>query len=629
MGEEKTEEIRMVERDIRKKMSNAMVNDGTKRYDRRKPHRALHTMQNWCTPDPGFMGGGSVYTTVRSTGNGYEILIPKISSSSPGDVWNPFDPKNGRPVDSIPPGGLLIGSKRGNSAYRITGILGKGEYGVVFRARNVDPSTMADADENMALKFMLIKSKDLIESQQHGQPERIGMDVNRKQRSLLVPRSTHGLFLHYIMQMSYAGCIPDTMPVHNVFFFASPDGVDGSVQWCMVIATELMDGNIEDILSSHKFREMGTRERLENALEISCKMTRAVHNLETHGIFNDDIKLQNFLCSNTEDRGCIIKVMDFDLGFIANRMLKVSDDNDRLSMQVVMDYARNNPNGEGDAPWVNDPGTRYITRPSKCSHFQPPEYDITSTIIKRMEGMGSSKFATAIGNDPSSLHHLVVSTDIHVPTGETRSNDSDILKFRMKSVYNADWLSRMIAFELTCTIREIFILAGLSPHYDPSTGEYPSDMRPNTGPKKSIKRCACSLVRMMPDGDDNIYPPEPAYDTPEGLIGWRMLRNNTVDPKNIDPKYIDDVKELNDMIARVIAPMDTPNPTTHLPMRSIQTVNSNELLCSNIDMSNRPTTGELLRFMVKIARRCNVRMNMEGSPLSTRETLNTNVIAIY
>jgi serine/threonine protein kinase len=581
----------------------------------------MHTMRNWCTLKPTrSTHRNSIYAAVKkSPTHGYEILIPKISAASPDDVWNPFNPKDNKPVDSMSPEGLLIGSKDGGSAYRITGILGSGEYGIVFRANTLDPSTMLSLrkNEDVALKFMLIKSKDLIMRQHQAQPRDIGMDVNKKQQNLLMPGSTHGLFLQYIMQMSYDGCIPDTMPTHNVFFFASPDGMGGSVQWCMVVATELMDGNVKDILSSKRFREMDRRERFGEAIKISYKITRAIHNLETHGIFNDDIKLQNFLSSTDAGSNHTIKVMDFDLGFIAGRMLNVMNDNDRLAMRVVMDYARRTPNGKEDAPWVNDPGTRYITRSTRRSHFQPPEYDIVSTIMKRMRGV-EARFAT--GDEGSNL-----SPDL--AKYNARSNDPNILEFRMKSVYNADWLSRMMAFELTCAMREIFILAGLSPHYRLHTGEYPTDM--GKDPKPYARRCACSLVKMMPDGEDNIYPPEPAYKTPKGLIGWKTLRDNTIESEGMDPKCIGMVKELNDTIARIIAPVDAPNPVTHLPMRSVKVGNSEELLCSNTDASNRPTTMELLKFLIKIAKQCNIDIFTEDPPVPMRKSLNADVTAIY
>jgi hypothetical protein len=64
-------------------------------------------------------------------------------------------------------------------------------------------------------------------------------------------------------------------------------------------------------------------------------------------------------------------------------------------------------------------------------------------------------------------------------------------------------------------------------------------------------------------------------------------------------------------------------------MRSVKVGNSEELLCSNTDASNRPTTMELLKFLIKIAKQCNIDIFTEDPPVPMRKSLNADVTAIY
>jgi serine/threonine protein kinase len=317
--------------------------------------------------------------------------------------------------------------------------------------------------------------------------------------------------------------------------------------------------------------------------------------LELQRIFHDDIKPQNFLYRRIGADNFEIKVTDFDLGAFAGRT-EHDVDNYSLASAVIKDVTRGNLDRDSQS-WANVPGVRYLmrSRVETTELYKPPEYDLLKMLMKGMVGEDVSARVAA------SQHML----QMPLPPMEPgrMAHISNFLPFRNKNIFNADWLSRMMAYELVSSIREMVLAAGLSPHYTVDR-RYPADIMQASS--SMAPRAATTLIRMAPDGAENIVPPLPAYDSPARLREWERLRLNTVHPTYTDQAQAQGVGILNALIANVIAPRtpDATNHSVHIAMGLVTVSPGNvQTLCAT--QANfavvRPTTGEVLKALLDSA----------------------------
>jgi serine/threonine protein kinase len=606
-----------------------------------------HLIKNWCG------AGGS---SIIGTGGVYTPVVPKIvqeltqnaprgyadvPSGSETSVWVPMIPTQfqGETIlvpNNPPSGGAFIGSRDGKSAYRVFRSIGGGTYGGVFLASRVNVHDMSDAPNGkMALKIMPIESSFFVEDPRPDHPKRLS------------PRAVNGALVQYIFQRSYGGCMPYSVCMHDAFMLAipahatsdagsssgasaGPSSGAGAMRWHAVIVMEAMDGNVMDLIRSEEILSMPPSRRYAVVLKLACKMARAVFDLELQRIFHDDIKPQNFLFRRLGVSGEYeIKVTDFDLGAFAGRSnvstAKESIDNAKLASEIIKESTRGNLDRDSDL-WKNVPGIRLLLRANAdtTKFYKPPEYDLVKLITKGM--LGSNVSAEL------SLSARMLDMPLPPMVAKTVSGVGDFAVFRSKNIFNADWLSRMMAFELISSIREMFLSAGLSPHYSVHR-LYPVDIMVPQG--KTVNRSATTLIRMAPDGDDNIVPPIPAWNDPSRMLVWSHLRSTTVHPSNLDSKQMDGLKSINTMIANVLAPRtpDAQNRAVHHAMRSISVSPGNiQTLCASQDnfVAVRPTTGDVLRTLLDAAVRGNIipanNFHINSIPTSVQTSLSADLL---
>jgi serine/threonine protein kinase len=583
-----------------------------------------HLMKNWCgAGGSSVMNVGDIYTPVRARGGtqpGYMDMASAVEASA----WVPMVPAPVQPTPGevllvanvLPQGGVLIGSRDGRSAYHIVRGIGGGSYGGIFSAFSVNLANMQDVpNSEVALKLMPINPAMFVAGSQQGQPKRLS------------PRAINGAFVQYVLQRSYGGCMPYTVCMHNAFMLAVPEVPPRTgVQWHAVIIMEKMDGNVLDLIRSRELLEMKTPERYATVLKLACKMARAVFDLELQRIFHDDIKPQNFLYRKLGPGDYEVKVTDFDLGAFAGRT-EGTVDNYRLATEAVKESTRGNFDRDSQA-WASVPGVRYLMRAAATTteFYKPPEYDLVRMVMSGMVGEDiTAKLAVSSHMLQMPLPPMAQGAITHV---------GEFMPFRNKNIYNADWLSRMMAFELVSSIREMFLAAGLSPHYTVDR-RYPADIMQPQG--TMTHRTATTLIRMAPDGAENIVPPTPAYDSAPRLQEWERLRSHTVHPSYPDQTQVSGLSELNRMLASVMAPRrpDPINKSVHHAMQLVTVSPGNvQTLCADQDNFAvvRPTTGEVLRILLdaaakgRIINAQNARVN--SIPTSVPTSLSADLLMI-
>lgn len=549
------------------------------------PENEPALIKNWCgVGGKSIMGPGGLYTPIRSLGaqhSGYADM----GSIAEASAWQPMVPAQVGGIDVpnlLPPNGVLIGSRDGKSAYHLTKVLGGGTYGGVFFALRVNVKDMQDIpNSGVALKIMRLHPEAFVDTSQPG--------VTKK----LSPKAVNGAFIQYVFQRSYGGCMPFSVCMHDAFLLAIPlNSLPGNINWNAVIVMENMQGSLLDLVRAPEILNLPVKRRYSVILNLICKMVRAIFDLELQRIFHDDIKPQNFLFRKLSDGEYEVKVTDFDLGSFAGRTQDIID-NFNLQTAIIKESTRGNLD-RTDQNWGNVRSINYLlgAQASTTAWYSPPEYDLVKLLNSGMQGEDiSAEMANKQRRFRLPLPTMAVGTIAHV---------SEFTSFKNKNVYNADWLSRMMAFELICTMRHIFLDAGLAPHYTVHH-TYPADILVPNGPM--VTRGAHTLIRMAAEGAQNIVPPVPAYTDGERLRTWRHLREQTVSTTNVDQSQIWGVTAINTMIANVIAPKtpEVTDPATYFPMEIITTsAGIDEMLCANQENFKkiRPTVGEVLTTLM-------------------------------
>lgn len=461
--------------------------------------------------------------------------------------------------------GALIKSPDGKSVYRIIRDIGKS----AFLASAVDVSTTKD----IAGKEVVLK---IVSTQPH-----FPMD------------STPEAFARYVLQRSYGECIPSAVHMRDAFMFAAPTETNLNV----VIAMEKMDGNVLDLIRNVEALQMCPAARYAIVLELACKMARAVFDLELQQVFHDNIKPQNFLCRKLGGNKCEVKVTDFDLGTLAGEMRSTT----KIARGELDENVRK---------WVHIPGVRYLLHSKDVATelYKPPEYKLVRAMIHKM---GESLSRNAVGMRLPNMDSLEDSVD-----------------FMNKNMFNTDWLSRMMAFELIASIREMFLAAGVSPYYTADC-DYPVDIM---NPHGSLsKRAASTLVRMDFNGPHNIAPSSPTCDTARRMTVWNNLRLNTVHLRDLRSEQMQGAEIINNLIANVLAP-NVPKSldgSVHCPIGLVEISAGNvQTLCAN--RSNfatiRPTTYEVLKILMGAAAKSGSDASAISIPTSTQSVLNANIL---
>jgi hypothetical protein len=204
-------------------------------------------------------------------------------------------------------------------------------------------------------------------------------------------------FARYMLQRAYGGCVASVVCVRDAFVYRTAPG--GRVY--AVVATDKMDGDVRALLASRDLSEMPARRRFEAMLVVACMMARAVYDLELQCTFHDDIKLANFLyVRRGMDPGDLeIKITDFDLSAFSTRM----NGGDGRRLPHVCSSV---------LPRLGHPGIRYMLHSGLAARsHEPPEY----AIVREAAPDGGAA-----------------------------------------CVFNAEWLSRMMAFELLGAVGEMF-----------------------------------------------------------------------------------------------------------------------------------------------------------------------------
>ena len=547
-------------------------------------------IRNWC---------GEGGTPVLRTGDIYTPVALGADGRSYVDIegepaWAPLTllPEKAPPqtrANEVPPSGVLIGSRDGRALIKVAKLIGHGAHGAVFQGDRL-MRTGPPSSSGLALKFMMLNPQQFASTS----PKR------------LLPGAVKGVFAQYIAQHAFGGCMPHTVCMYDAFMYATPGPGGDSVQWYAVLATEMMEGNVVDLVASPDFRGMTAAARLPVVADIARQMVKAVYDLEMQRIYHDDIKLSNFLykkrscclsassasasASGTSSHKYEIKITDFDQSSFASRTNDVAEPM-LVTTQIIKDSTRGQLDRDAE-PWALDPGTRHLLLAELATDgtHRPPEYDTVGSVLRSIHS-----------GEPHADPRLQALIEAEFKETEPHTGVPPLLKCRMATVYNADWLSRMMAFELACSVRELFIVAGFAMFYDPVGGTYPAEITNPQG--SSTHRRPSTLVRMAPDGPQSIVPAMPAYSSADRLRLWRGLTRGTVIVDGLRSAHAPPVMALNALLAQIIAPAtpsaERPSADFPLTLAAVSGGLPEELLCTGgMDPADcRPTVAELLKFL--------------------------------
>lgn len=459
-------------------------------------------------------------------------------------AWAPMIPIPGTnrytyvPIDEANP--VYISARDNSRGYSIYKGVSEGSYGVIYYA-------MATRDNRtVALKFMKVDPNDLARLPYAG----IGHGT------VISPTAAAGLFVHYALQRSYGGCMPLTVCLYDTFLFVKPHMANpkGPTNWYIVMAMEKMKGNINQMVRQPHVLDMKAGPKFVEGLRIFAKMTRAIYDLELQSIFHNDIKPANFLY-NVDGT---VKVTDFDLGCYASRMRTIGYDPKTLLRNFISHFTDGGLNTD-DAQWYHD---RHFMRCAyqTTEYYEPPEYKLLNAMVRSVSGDRAREIMVNTLND-------------------------------------ADWLSRMMAYQLVCSFREIALDAGLNyPYYDHKTYRYCLDVNDiSRGYGGGVH--AGRYSKMAFAGDVALAPTR--GDLSDAIGAYIRLRSSTVTLANIpDANTRKMADNFNSLLAGVIAPKN-PTPadtTTEYPM------DPTIFMCVSPGKLNiiRPTVGKLLEMLLFI-----------------------------
>ena len=490
----------------------------------------------------------SIFTMVDPASVRTELPAQVASSWSPMVLG-----KDGRLTFSVidPKKPIYISAKDSSRGYRIDRGVSSGGYGSIYFATSTKGSPVA-------LKFIKVHKNLLI---------RVDSEDGSGSANIISPGTVAGLFTHYVLQRSYGGCMPMTVCLYDTFLFARPSTADpkSPVEWYIVMAMEKMKGDVMRMVWESYTHDISADVKFVKCIKLFTKMTRAIFDLEVQSIFHNDIKPQNFLYN---DDGTV-KVTDFDLGCFASRMRGVGE-NSALLLRQFINYNTDGAVDTSKDPWAHNKQTIAFM---KCIfkttiNYEPPEYKYMRDMWDLAESV----------NDKQKVREIDVST-----------------------LNNPDWLSRMMAYQLICSFRELILFAGLnSPYYNAtSPGFYPIDVG-NPGGVARPKVKASDYIKMDFDGDFSIAPT-----TGNKISLYKTIRLNSVVLQNIrDENVRNVVKEFNEKLATVIAPKipDRADPSTELRVNPKTFLSVGDMNPDTV----RPTIPMLMKFMTNLSERLHI-----------------------
>ena len=411
----------------------------------------------------------------------------------------------------------------------------------------------------MALKFIDVRPNALMRVPSPA----TGGGGGTSEATVITPGSLAGQFSHYVLQRAYGGCMPMTVCLYDTFLFAKPRTADpkSPLAWYIVMAMEKMKGSVDRMVIEKGFYLAPTEQKFARCVALFAKMTRAIFDMEVQSIFHNDIKPQNFLYN---DDGTV-KVTDFDLGCFASRMRGMGENAALLRRQFVS-YNTDGAVDTSKDPWSSDSHTRTLMR---CMYqttetYQPPEYRMIQEMGQRARQQNDVR-----------LH----------------------AEIQAQTLNNPDWLSRMMAYQLVASFRELVLMCGLNlPYYDPVNRSYPVDVRKPTGARKTDVGPS-HYVAMAFDG---AYPLAP---TPNNKIDTYIdVRLDSVHLDAIKDKAMRDVaNNLNKLLGVVIAPK---HPTSS-DLTTVFPVDPKTYLCTGATKPDqtRPTVPMLMKFLSSLMQR--------------------------
>lgn len=507
--------------------------------------------------------GNSLFTQIRANGdNGSDL------SEGEAAQWVPmvYVPENKMLMGSPPTKVIRISARNGSRGYDIHRLIGSGGYGSVYLCNR------SDTGEDVAIKFQRIDQRYLLRI------PKVGWAGTAR---VISPAKVAGLFAHYVMQRAYGGCLPAVVCAKDVFLYATPNpppAVEGQpLQWYICVAMENMDGDMLPLAIEQSKTREGLLGRM---MSMFGKMTKAIYDMELQSMFHNDIKPGNFLHSRG---GAIIKVTDFDLTCFGSRIGGIGSNASQLLRQLVSHFTEGGVDTSA-SPWDATDAKELL----KCQYMTTKEY-------------APPEYALMIANIAS------MPPDRH---------DSNALRdYETRTLRNSDWLSRMMAYELVCSFRELALGANMNaPYYIKSDNSYVSDIK---SPESNRKR-GVSIHRMIGMDYDGLYaiaPSDSAVNDEQKMHNYDAMRRKTIVTANLRGEEVRVANEFNNMVASVIAPckphMVDNMYKMHCPM------DERTLLCAPQDRVDevRPTVSMLLKSFTRWLRLLGVMRDMPaGSP---------------
>jgi serine/threonine protein kinase len=552
----------------------------------------------------------------RAVYNRVELGPGDVVRDCPLDAAVAWDPASKRihaaGLDHTPPPleGVVIAAQDSSKAYRIRRYIGKGAYGVVYSAQVLNPKTLQPAEPSVwvAIKFQPIQHDEMAHARREG--GRVWVPH---------PGKFVDAFLHYSTQAVYRGCMPTAVCIYDVILYVRPETVDpGSpLSWYVAVVMEHMHKAVDaitDIKSDAGFAQKPYEERFLFLYNIFLKMCRAVIDLELQQVFQNDIKPENFLVSDSA--ATLVKINDYDLGCMASRT------GSAMNNQLRQFYVLQMTEGRVDIaaiPWLIGSSRHpdmLSCKTTTTDWYAPPEYSYVGELLS----LGPKEnFKTVAQN----------------------------------TIGNGTWMSRMMAFQLAVMFRHMCLLADLDAGFDrkhlPHTGGgvwgISKDLLSSVDPARwradflvefdeNVRDMFKDLLRFerrafTKDVPQNSGAVSQIAKIDEGL--WKSRSNMTVSywcvpgHKNYDPRLVATTKEptipphpmagpleqlgkqFSRILRLIIAPYSLPRSATgHTHMD----YNPKRYVCVSDDMYDksqsayRPTVPELLTALITAYNKC-------------------------